>query len=965
MPNQNICVAYKRDTKYIAYWIVNTSNALIKTHKLLDDDGQPLQPNTTGQVTIPGILAMAKQIAKARPTPSIVFHLLQSVIGTRSSLLKVHQEVASRNPNTALKNSIPSHKLFVDTLSDVFKVLGGQDWQPNWNGEDFHPIDDSDAQGILFSSPYLHSAIEATSDGESDAESDAGPSKTQATSRRKQKKHGKGKKSKKGKKSTKQREATDTTANEAAVHVELEHCNIVGDDNAMFGDYLMAANAIATESAMLRCYLQDVWRAVAYEDYNSAVAAAQSNVAVSMIRQASVALFTGFSGEEPFAWVFHTLRSMTFKDSSSSGVDKHEWDVWMRTREPDGEDDGMTGGEVMDVTEQLMGYAFMDLTDFIDDFRKNRTGKPTKAMQSKLRGWDPYLDLASASPNQRLEWRHVYTINWLYDLVNHYTATAMAIMKKEQNTTPLQDFDWSTSGPCGKTTSLLGLTEFASFVTNLAMQKPDTTFDDKILPHHVFQLQCIIDSFSVSRGWAIDVFQGHVLEHPPDSFKSTRDIEVFLHGDKSRGRPGFVSGAENLKQALEKRYARHNKCTKYQTAALVIDALRVDLTFWLTATPRVASVVQPHSQFSTTDCKGIMKYSPWLCGVGLIDALDLTFRMTMYIWELIPEPTLLLVLYAPLARHNVAKNVEFFNNARTLFPDIFTAGWAMIPHPSEAAAIYTITYEKASSSSRRETEKNLVKPRRFFKTKSQLQVYGDADWNLDSIAEHELGIGSRLWSLHLSETKHHIDPATGKSKVEHTKLVNRLRQFLGFDDLVEVHIANTKMFARYFIETRSTGGGAHLSSRDGNIRPIYALDLKSRLLSQQCVPKAAMVDLIQLDIYDDVCGSCPQSGLDYMALTHQFILMFSYVEDKLCEMGSPLYHQMSERTPGFGDRMHFVDQFLSENSNHQDCVKVVNEMFQRSDIRLDDFRIWKQHHDEGEVTGEPKRAERSQECTVM
>lgn len=70
----------------------------------------------------------------------------------------------------------------------------------------------------------------------------------------------------------------------------------------------------------------------------------------------------------------------------------------------------------IDVREEFMIYAYQDLHDFIMDFQKNRSGKPTKRMLSEIRDWDPKFNLQRATKEQRIKWRRVYTINFLFDL---------------------------------------------------------------------------------------------------------------------------------------------------------------------------------------------------------------------------------------------------------------------------------------------------------------------------------------------------------------------------------------------------------------------------------------------------------------------------------------------------------------------------------------------------------------------
>lgn len=78
----------------------------------------------------------------------------------------------------------------------------------------------------------------------------------------------------------------------------------------------------------------------------------------------------------------------------------------------------------------------------------------------------------------------------------------------------LEQMDWSDQGPLKQYRRMFGLINFAAKVTTLAMQKPGTEFRHKILPHLVFHLQCIMDAWTVSRGWAINGVKGHILSEP-------------------------------------------------------------------------------------------------------------------------------------------------------------------------------------------------------------------------------------------------------------------------------------------------------------------------------------------------------------------------------------------------------------------------------------------------------------------
>lgn len=88
--------------------------------------------------------------------------------------------------------------------------------------------------------------------------------------------------------------------------------------------------------------------------------------------------------------------------------------------------------------------------------------------------------------------------------------------------------DWSIHGHWNVHVRLFGLNELAGFVTSLAMQPAGTDVRHRILPNHVLQLQCIVDSLTVSRGWSMSVLKDHVLTSPAQAFRPRRDVDLFL-----------------------------------------------------------------------------------------------------------------------------------------------------------------------------------------------------------------------------------------------------------------------------------------------------------------------------------------------------------------------------------------------------------------------------------------------------
>jgi hypothetical protein len=93
MSPSNPYLAYKRDTNRLLYWIIGTSNALIKNFTT-SENGAPGTLNTTGQTTVAGLVVMAEIIGKhMNPVPSAIYGLFQSVIKARSATYAAFQQI--------------------------------------------------------------------------------------------------------------------------------------------------------------------------------------------------------------------------------------------------------------------------------------------------------------------------------------------------------------------------------------------------------------------------------------------------------------------------------------------------------------------------------------------------------------------------------------------------------------------------------------------------------------------------------------------------------------------------------------------------------------------------------------------------------------------------------------------------------------------------------------------------------
>ncbi|KAI7278710.1 hypothetical protein KC345_g5818 [Hortaea werneckii] len=444
--------------------------------------------------------------------------------------------------------------------------------------------------------------VEDEEDDDGDDDDDAShvhsaPAKQQSKPRTK--KSAKGKKGKRGKK-PKPRSTSGPAAAPPLSDLPIESYRIIENQDGLISDYLMAVYAIVQEWMALRSYTQDLWHEVVYEGLNGAVAASLTNSAVAMVKQTCIAVFAEFPGHESYGTIMQTI----------------------------------TRGDIERAQQQFS----LDSYRMRDSGRpeKKNCGKPTKAMQAQLNQWNPTWDLQRATNDERIQWRLLYTINWLYDIVNVFSSIIVQRHTMKGECHVLEDVDWSPSGPWNHHRRLFGLNEFAGDITSFAMQKPTVDIKRKILPHHVFQLQCIVDSFMVSRGWTVKPFWGHVVTAPPRHFFPRRDVDFFLDrevkrfGPDNNQGPGVLQSIDILEQMLEKDATEHRGSTKHVLARTLFGEIKFDLVKWLGECKYMYGLnTIASSRFSKYNANGLWEYSPLLSGAGLVEAIILIQRLSM------------------------------------------------------------------------------------------------------------------------------------------------------------------------------------------------------------------------------------------------------------------------------------------------------------------------------------------------
>ncbi|KAI8930951.1 hypothetical protein NX059_011966 [Plenodomus lindquistii] len=379
MANRDLYLTYKKETSQLLYWVINTSNGIIRS-ATNPQDYAPLTINTTGQSTVSEIVSISQLIAEnLQPIPSAVFRLFRAVIKARSIVYAAFQQIVDQKSDPEIEASNATHKYFIDALTEAFNALGGDSWVPGNNSAREQDVSEEE----LFQNSFSALSLNGTQGVKEDDASTADESHS-LQPRPQKKKTGRGKKGKRSRKPKKQPvqspNTTTTTAN-----VLVESCCIIEDKDGLVSDYLIAVYAVVREWIDLRSFTQDLWREVAYDGLNGAVAASLTSTAVAMVKQTCFAVFADFPDHEAYETIIQTItRGDPDKASTQFGMSIYHMS-----------EDGRTARKIqeryLDVKEQFWIHAYNDLVAFITDFHKEPDWKTYQSNASTAERLEPNL----------------------------------------------------------------------------------------------------------------------------------------------------------------------------------------------------------------------------------------------------------------------------------------------------------------------------------------------------------------------------------------------------------------------------------------------------------------------------------------------------------------------------------------------------------------------------------------------
>lgn len=940
--SHNTYLAYKRDTNLLLYWVIRTSNQVINSKNLEHDPS--IKTNKSGETTVSGLLSMAELIAGSITlVPAAVYRLFQAVIKARTTTWQAFQQIESKKQDPDIEKRNSTHKFFIDALQQAFEVLGGKQWEASQDGQRVDTRDDTEAEikQALFSNKFSKLDINEEQD-ESDGE-DPPPAAQASLNQQQRRKTGKNKKVK-GKKKTKKQQ--NFAPNKPDLEdVPIESYRIIEDESGTVTEYLMAVDALVEEWCDLRQYLSGLWTDVAYAGLNSATAGTISKMAVAMLERSEFAIFLDFPGHDSYQTVMKTvMRGDPERKDSIFSVAK--WKLGP------GSNNTKAAEVDVDMKEFLLIHAYQDFMAFITDFQKNRNGKPSKALAKELGKWDPEFDLQKATKEERLKWRRTYTINWLYDLVNLFSAIVVQQNTLKGQNLDLTKVDWSVTGPWYHHRRLFGLNEFAGFVCSMAWQKQGTDISKHVMPHHILQLQAIVDSLTVSRGWSVSALEDHVIREPARQFRPRRDVDRFLDRKIKSTGWGYLQAAKVLRQVLQ------NITGKGDPFGLAGHAKMIEIQFedfrdWLGESDYMSGMsTLPPSRFSDTNSNGLWEYSPFLCGVGLMEGLEIAYRLGMSLWDRMPEPVLAVQLHNILVQKGyITEPVELYRDLQHIFQDSFFKQGA-VPTSNFAATLLAHIKERnnpAATRRRMAQRDEIVRSRSadihtildvrhnmFFTLKPNLILYREANWNTERVPERDITIGSLLGTMRLSQTKQSFDPETGKRRLEPTELVRRHlavkedgKPVQTEDSLIQI-VDEWKAATRERQEAAQCAGGA-LVQFPGGLITVSELRSRNQVTGGAApleVRGSELLEMMKLDIHTDIAGNIPVSSLNYAWVKVRLIMLFERIEVELKKRRNPVYVKAFETESAWKRLPRVGLVYMAMSDEDEECLRVMAREFQ-------------------------------------
>jgi hypothetical protein len=290
-----------------------------------------------------------------------------------------------------------------------------------------------------------------------------------------------------------------------------------------------------------------------------------------------------------------------------------------------------------------------------------------------------------------------------------------------------------------------------------------------------------------------------------------------------------------------------------------------------------------------------------------VEGLVIVQRVIMQLWDKILEPTLALHLHNMLVKQGyLKKEVGLYTTLKDLFQDSFfpngvpTDGFLadLLAQTARGRNDRTSLLRQRQAVSRDVTSDvhQLLNPdfNRFFRAKSDLMMYYDADWVHEKNPDSVVRIPTVLYMNRLMETERVVDLITGEKRLVETEPVKRAKA-RGQTDAALLEAASiplpdtdvddeeAKAYMDRIAELKDYKTGPRRN-------PYQVLEQKKRGQWQG----RSLLELLRLDIFADFCGNHPVSSLNLVWITCHVMLLFMKFEDEFRKARHPLWVEAYE-----------------------------------------------------------------------
>lgn len=266
-----------------------------------------------------------------------------------------------------------------------------------------------------------------------------------------------------------------------------------------------------------------------------------------------------------------------------------------------------------------------------------------------------------------------------------------------------------------------------------------------------------------------------MLRPPSHNFVPRRDLDPILNRGQE-ALTGSLQAESVLRQMLERDGIRRGNPELHGARCAILKQIRDEFNGCMGQTILAAGLdTIPTSRFADTNANGLYDYSPFQCGVGSLEALELSYLVSTYIWDQVPEATMLIHLHNMVVKKRYLKTpVELWLALEKIFSEaLFPTGKAPTSKFAQTFSSHAKNVQAKSSTARAmklKSSKNanhilgLLDPKSniLFKSKPYVQLVHQAEWNPDRVSDEEIPLETFTCMLRLSRLKMKKDGLTGR-----------------------------------------------------------------------------------------------------------------------------------------------------------------------------------------------------------